>query len=102
MYAIGTCFLFAPRRNRYARNDLSLNQESDPQVFETPNSNQSQTPNSNQKTQAPNSNQESQTPNSNQESPIPNSNQESQTDQESIPIRTQEDYHAIWVENVNF
>ena len=30
MYAIGTCFLFAKRRNRYARNDESLTQETDP------------------------------------------------------------------------
>ena len=27
MYAIGTCFLFAPKRNPRARNDLSLSQE---------------------------------------------------------------------------
>ena len=55
-----------------------------------------------QESEIPFFNEDSQTPNSNQESPISNSNQESQTDQESIPIRTQEDYHAIWVENVNF
>ena len=118
MYAIGTCFLFAPKRNPRARNDLSLSQETDPQVFQTPNSNQeSQTPISNQETPILNSNQESQmnqesqTPNSNRESPIPDSNQESQTpnfnqesqtNEESIPIRTPKEYHAIWVENVNF
>ena len=106
------CSIVCPKR----RTGLFLSQESEIPLFndesrtsnsnqesQTPNSNQeSQTPNSNQESQTPNSNQESQTPNSNQESPISNSNQESQTDQESIPIRTQEDYHAIWVENVNF
>ena len=131
MYAIGTCFLFAPKINRRARNDWSLSQETDPQVFQTAfqttnsnqespilNSNQeSQTPISNQETpilnsnqesqmnqesQTPNSNQESQTPDSNQESQTPNFNQESQTNEESIPIRTPKEYHAIWVENVNF
>ena len=109
MYAIGTCFLFAPKRNRRALNDLSLSQESDPQFpysnqeSQTPISNQeSQTPDSNQESQTPNSNQESQNPNSNQESQTPNSNQESQTNEESIPIRTDEEYHAIWVENLNF
>ena len=103
MYAIGTCFLFAPKRNRRARNNLSLSQETDPQVFQTPNSNQeSQTPISNQETPILNSNQESQTPDSNQESQTPNSNQESQTNEESIPIRTDEECHRIWVDNVNF
>ena len=100
MYAIGNCFLFAPKRNRRARNDLSLSQETDPQVFQTP----FQTPilNSNQESQTPISNQESQTPDSNQESQTPNFNQESQRNEESIPIRTPKEYHAIWVENVNF
>merc|ERR550534_3247493 len=105
---LGSAIVFSVAYCPKRRNgSFVLSQESEIPLFneesQTPNSNQeSQNPNSNQESQTPNSDRESQTPNSNQESQTPNFNQESLTNEESIIIRTDEEYHTIWVDNLNF